>query len=192
MIYSTWKNLAAATMRNMRLVVFCAFILVLSAVALGVKFSLLHNSATAAATMNYDVLKRSRHDESIQRNEFRQALKRLVRRKDDALSAMRGRDIRLVFGNPQQVRRDAHVHVWQYRTDDCLIDIYMRETSGNNTKLQAAHHDMRERRLIKVNGRGGAGDARNDFSDMQRSTCLTTAFRNYDPEEGGQSYASLE
>ena len=182
--------MAAAVKRNIRIVLLCVVVFTLGTSAVGVRF--MNTQATAAATASYDVLKSARHDKTFARNDFRQALKALVRRKADALGTMQGRDIRLVLGNPQQVRRDHGVHVWQYRTDSCVLDIYMRKTGGQGAKLQAAHHDIRKRRHIKVNSSDDNKVGQNRLTAQQRSRCLTKAFRNFDPEQGGQSYASLD
>jgi hypothetical protein len=190
MLKSKWENLAAAARRNMRAVVVCACVLALGVLSLGLKLA--HNQATAAALVSYDALREARHDKSLTRGEFRQALVTLVRRKPEAIAEMQGRDIRMVFGNPQQVRRDRGVHVWQYRTDQCVIDVYMREERGTEARLKAVHHALRKRRLIKVNAGSDTSAGKNGLTARQRSQCLRAAFRNHDPGQGGQSYASLE
>lgn len=50
------------------------------------------------------------------------------------------------LGSPQLVRRDGGARVWQYRTEDCVIDIYLYE---NGADFRATHVSMRAR----ANGR---------------------------------------
>ena len=193
MIYRTCENLVVIARRNVRMVGLCVCMLVLGAVFLGIKLS--HNQATAAAKLSYAQLQATRgnnDNSTLSRPDFRQALKQLVRSKTNAINRMQGRDIRLLFGNPQQVRRDHGIHVWQYSTDDCLIDIYMREISRQGAKLQAAHHEMRKRRLIKVNSSDKNRIDPDALTAAQQDRCLGEIFRNDDPDHGGQNYASLE
>lgn len=46
------------------------------------------------------------------------------------------------LGSPQLVRRDGDARVWQYRTDDCVLDIYLYEDGDD---FRAAHVSTRAR-----------------------------------------------
>lgn len=59
----------------------------------------------------------------------------------DALLRLTGAQIGLLFSTPGLLRHEGVMNVWQYRTDDCVLDIYVAD-SGRG---KVVHYETRAR-----------------------------------------------
>lgn len=56
------------------------------------------------------------------------------------------RDVTRTLGDPNFVRRDKGVEIWQYKNDDCILDLFLYEEAGrlsvDHTELRGTHMDQ--------------------------------------------------
>lgn len=56
------------------------------------------------------------------------------------LVSKRAFDIQTALGQPSFVRKDQGVQVWQYRRDDCILDLFLYQ---NDNGFQVHHSELR-------------------------------------------------
>ncbi|MBX2834255.1 MAG: hypothetical protein KTR28_04695 [Micavibrio sp.] len=56
-----------------------------------------------------------------------------------------GRDIYEVLDQPEMVRRDLPTVVWQYRSNECVLDIYFTASGDNVLAEPVVHYEIRPR-----------------------------------------------
>ena len=88
------------------------------------------------------------------------------------LSAM---DVRAVLNQPELIRRDLPTVVWQYRNQDCVLDVYFTTASPKADKAPVAHYEVRARRK--------------DVADEDvQNICIQNLIR----ERAGQNFVNLD
>ena len=104
----------------------------------------------------------------------KRSLRRAVLGAPDGLLALNGGQVRAVFNQPELVRRDLPTIVWQYRTSECVLDVYFT-TRAQVAATPVAHYEVRAR------GKGVADE------DVHKS-CLQTLVR----ERAGVNFVKLD
>lgn len=63
----------------------------------------------------------------------------------EKINKLRHRDILLALAEPDLDRKEGPSRVWQYRTAECVLDIYW---SDNTHSLKIKHHEFRVRQIV--------------------------------------------
>jgi hypothetical protein len=71
---------------------------------------------------------------------------RTVGYRADNLLEMNAQDVRALLRNPEMVREDVPVMIWQYRTAECVLDIYFEAQDESDMEAPVIHYEIRERR----------------------------------------------
>lgn len=81
-------------------------------------------------------------------------LRDMVRRDSSALKNMMDVDLRIAFGDPGLKREEGGVEVWQYRSGECVMDVYFQEPAPTHTGgreiapldyAHVVHYELRRR-----------------------------------------------
>jgi hypothetical protein len=73
---------------------------------------------------------------------YGRALRERLARAPDTLLNLRDADILFAFAQPQLRRMEGPVRLWQYRTENCVMDVYFRE---QGKALSVVHYELRPR-----------------------------------------------
>lgn len=73
------------------------------------------------------------------------AMQAALTQKPDNIRHLTTMDIKLAMAEPDLDRKDGRSHVWQYRTESCVLDVYWRQ-GGKRQKV--SHYEFRARRAI--------------------------------------------
>ena len=77
---------------------------------------------------------------------MKRALRSRLQENSDAILALNGHDIAQIFDEPALVRRDMPTTIWQYRNDECVLDVYFTSgESGDVSQADVVHYEMRDR-----------------------------------------------
>lgn len=104
------------------------------------------------------------------------AVRAIISQNPHGLVGMRGRDVAHAFPVPGLARRDGEISVWQYRTANCIVDIYLRG---------AADVEDGDRKVVYFEARpparavlGAAPVMDENFGKAEAGACLKTAFNS--------------
>jgi hypothetical protein len=61
----------------------------------------------------------------------------------DSLLKLTEDEVSYIFGRPSMERRDADAHIWQYKSNACVVDVYFYEQPGMTHGYNVAHVDFR-------------------------------------------------
>ncbi len=75
----------------------------------------------------------------------RKNIRHFVRSNPDSLLRMSGQDIALVLNEPELVRQDYPTVVWQYRGDNCVLDVYFASMEEDVSEAPIVHYEIRSR-----------------------------------------------
>lgn len=82
---------------------------------------------------------------AVSSNEERVQLAGFVQSNPDNLLKMTGGDIMKLFSSPQLSWHEAPTVFWQYKTDYCILDIYMASMSEDVEHAPVVHYEQRSR-----------------------------------------------
>ncbi len=71
-------------------------------------------------------------------------LKDDVLKRNEALLGLESEQVLRLFDAPELVRSDVPVSLWQYRSDDCVLDLFLGD-DGRNTAERVIHSEARPR-----------------------------------------------
>ncbi|MFN3701191.1 MAG: hypothetical protein ACK4VI_06685 [Alphaproteobacteria bacterium] len=75
----------------------------------------------------------------------RRNLQRAIAFNPDNIEKMHGETIRAALQEPELVRADLPTVVWQYRTENCVLDVYFRTQTADVTLAPVVHYEVRSR-----------------------------------------------
>lgn len=73
------------------------------------------------------------------------SLRAFVRSNPDNILRMVGRDISVLLEEPELVRADFPTVVWQYRKDNCVLDVYFASSAEDVLDAPVVHYEARYR-----------------------------------------------
>lgn len=104
-----------------------------------------------------------------QRLRHGQALRNLVMNKPDALLKLDSGDILIGFSMPDLQRREGTLQIWQYRTGDCVLDIFFDGGKGAESVQPVIHYEVRPRQKARLNGKSTEESRMPDATHCVRS-----------------------
>ena len=72
-------------------------------------------------------------------------LLRSVIYRPDNLLYVTAKDVRALLHEPEMSRIDVPTMVWQYRSDECVLDIFFKTKSDNDADAPVKHYEIRAR-----------------------------------------------
>jgi hypothetical protein len=75
----------------------------------------------------------------------RKVLLRSISFNTDTLLKVTGQQVRVVFQQPELVRTDLPTVVWQYRNDECVLDVYFASADTDVSGAPVVHYEVRAR-----------------------------------------------
>lgn len=114
-----------------------------------------HFSNTAMAAIGHGYLDGMPAGDRLR---YARAIHGKLDRNPEALLKLSGFDVRLAFVKPDLVRSDGDIEVWQFRTGDCVLDIFVSEDGKRNDVI---HYEMRTRDKAMLSSQ--EGDAQKSF-----------------------------
>ncbi len=63
----------------------------------------------------------------------------------NAVLRLKGRDIVEALKAPGLIRKDLPTVIWQYRSDQCVLDVFFKTSSGEVESARPAHYELRMR-----------------------------------------------
>lgn len=93
------------------------------------------------------------------------ALAAQVKNDPDALLTLKGSEVALIFNEPGLQRVEGDTGIWQYRTRDCVLDLYIADTG----KGDVMHYETR-----------GRDKASEGFDSMASHECVASIFNGHD------------
>lgn len=76
---------------------------------------------------------------------YREDIKALLIKEPEQIRMLLGQDLLLVMAEPDMQRQDAMMTMWQYSSDDCVLDIYFKPAE-NQDFAPVMHHEIRARK----------------------------------------------
>ena len=73
-------------------------------------------------------------------------IQRALSARHDNLYKLRGASVRTAFGDPGLVRADMPTVVWQYRSRDCVLDIYFKSDDADVNYAPIVYYEVRSRK----------------------------------------------
>jgi len=104
----------------------------------------------AGGDRNYAYASIGNGDGQVEMANYKPARKRHLSarlRKDvDQILDLSGHDIVQIFDKPELVRRDLPTTIWQYRNDNCVMDVYFTvDRVEDVARSHVAHYEVRQR-----------------------------------------------
>ena len=72
-------------------------------------------------------------------------IRQQVLNSQDELLNLTGAEVRAILDQPELIRRDAPTIVWQYRNDECVVDLYFTTGAAKALKAPVVHFETRPR-----------------------------------------------
>ncbi len=82
----------------------------------------------------------SYHVESERRN-----LRHFVSSNPDNILRLKGRDVSFAMSKPELIRHEFPSVVWQYRTNECVLDVYFASMDEDVSGAPVIHYEVRSR-----------------------------------------------
>ena len=76
----------------------------------------------------------------------RRNMRREINGNHQAILNLTGGDIQAVLSEPEMVRQDSPTIVWQYRNENCVLDVFFTTADQNALSAPAVHYEMRSRK----------------------------------------------
>ena len=76
---------------------------------------------------------------------YREDMRTLLVKEPEQIKMLLGQDFQLIMDQPDLERRDAMVTMWQYRSDDCVLDVYFKPAEEQDY-APVTHYEIRARR----------------------------------------------
>lgn len=118
-------------------------------------------AATRALAPEHAVLETMSEGE---RARYAAALNSLVTGNPEKLSQLIAHDFLVMFREPDLKRQDGALSVWQYRTEGCVLDIFLEKDA-------VAHYEFRSRRVAVF------GTEDKDEDTVDEAQCLKSIYR---------------
>lgn len=99
---------------------------------------------------------------------YREDMRKLLVKEPEQIKMLLGQDFLLVMDKPDLERRDAMMTMWQYRSDDCVLDVYLKPAEDQNY-APVMHYEIRQRRTAYF-----MEQEENGASDADLQSCLTS------------------
>lgn len=112
-------------------------------------------------------------------------LKSLLMKDPENIKMLLGQDFRLVMDKPDLARNDSMITVWQYRTQQCVLDVYLQPTEDTDY-AQVMHYELRPRRKAmlvaptKISAEG-VGVQSPSISDQAKRACMKALISRHSP-----------
>jgi len=90
----------------------------------------------------------------------------IVQNDPKALMKLNNQEISYLFGKPTFSRKDADARVWQYKTNNCVIDVYFYE-EGKGAQSPVSYVDMRFKEELFP-----GSQSKTSVSQEEQSRCL--------------------
>ena len=94
--------------------------------------------------------------------------RKFVAGEPQSLTKLSEREIAYLFGKPSLERRDADARIWQYRTDSCVVDVYLYKNDAQNNEYSVSYVDFRSGDELKI----GGPIAEKPATEKNQSRCL--------------------
>ena len=105
----------------------------------------------------------------------KRGFRRAVLNNHENMMTLTGGQVRSILNQPELVRRDLPTVVWQYRTDECVLDVYFTSSTTRLDNTPVAHYEVR---------------GREDAKEYAADQCLGTLIRANAGH--GLNFASIE
>lgn len=114
------------------------------------------------------IIKRNADDSSTRAHRTYVSRARSIIQKDpESLMKLTKQEISFIFGEPTFARKDANARVWQYKTNNCVIDFYFYDERNAKTASPVSFVDMRFKEELYP---GSA--SKGSVSTQEQSKCL--------------------
>lgn len=101
--------------------------------------SLIISKANASAAMDPGVKPQNYS------NSYKRHIKKALVSNQENILKLNGYSILATFKSPELVRQDLPTTIWQYRSSNCVLDIYFVSKTQQPERLMPAHFEMRSR-----------------------------------------------
>lgn len=108
-------------------------------------------------------------------------IKRALHANFDNLGELQGASVRAALDEPEMVRTDLPTIVWQYRSDQCVLDIYFKSDEQEATFANVIHYEMRHREAGNENFAGEQKCLHSimPYSSMPRMMGVSAIYKSY-------------
>lgn len=104
-----------------------------------------------------------------EKKQYTQSLRKHIVRNTEFMMKMIGQDINILFGAPDLVRRDGEIVSFHYKSDNCLMDVYVQGSEEQSAPV--IHYEFRSRKTATMNfGKDKIIITEDTFADEQ--ACL--------------------
>lgn len=79
------------------------------------------------------------------KRDYSDDLEKLLIKDPEKISMLLGQDLTLILAQPDLVRKDAMMSMWQFRSTDCVLDVYFKPASDDWKYAPVMHYEMRKR-----------------------------------------------
>ncbi len=73
------------------------------------------------------------------------ALQMAILQKPNNIKKLSSNEVKLAFSTPDLERKDGRNAIWQYRTQGCVLDVYLK---NKGAKQSVSHFEIRQRRSV--------------------------------------------
>ena len=105
----------------------------------------------------------------------KRGFRRAVLNNHENMMTLTGGQVRSILNQPELVRRDLPTVVWQYRNDECVLDVYFTSSNTRLDNTPVAHYEVR---------------GREDADEYAADVCLGSLIRAN--AGNGLNFASIE
>ena len=91
----------------------------------------------------------------------------IIQSDPESLSKLTKQEISFIFGKPTFSRKDADAKVWQYKTNNCVIDFYFYDEANSSKYSPVSYVDMRFKEELYP-----ASTSKGSVSSQEQSKCL--------------------
>lgn len=108
-------------------------------------------------------------------------IRRALNSNFDNISKLQGATVRAALDAPEMVRADLPTVVWQYRSDQCVLDIYFKSEEEVADFANVVHYEMRHRDATSSNFAGEQKCLRSimPYSAMPRMMGVSAIYKTY-------------
>ena len=89
------------------------------------------------------------------------------------LQRLGAREVLMLLNRPGLIRTESDMAVWQYRNGQCVLDVYVTQPQGAESRARIIHHEIRAR----ITNTGGAVRPMNTAGEK---SCLKSLLKRHD------------